>query len=57
MKNQKEVMKLSGELWNAILKLPKAELHPDDLNDLRFHIHAIQNILYAQAYIKEHGKL
>jgi hypothetical protein len=57
MDKQIKVKNLTCDLWNAILEIPKEDMHPDDLNDLRFHIHAIQNILYAQAYIKKHGKL
>lgn len=29
----------------------------DDLEDLRHHIHAIQNIIYTQLYIDKHGKV
>lgn len=34
------------ELWNAFLQLP--EMHPDDQNDFRYHIHALQNIILAR---------
>lgn len=51
------VLKKSSELFNALSEIPKEDFHPDDQNDLRFHIHAIQNIIYTQAFIKLHGKL
>lgn len=43
---EKEVLRLSGELWNQFIELPT--IHPDDNNDVRFHIHAIQNIVFAR---------
>lgn len=54
---QKDVINKAGELFNLIQTMDKKYFHPDDNNDLRFHIHAIQNILYAQLYIKENGKV
>lgn len=51
---QKKVLEKTAELWNEFLKIPKEELHDDDTNDVRFHIHAIQNILYTQLYKKKH---
>lgn len=41
-----KVLQLTGETWNAFTKLPI--IHPDDMNDIRYHIHAIQNIIYAR---------
>lgn len=54
---QKECLDKSAELWNLFIKIDKSELHPDDTDDFRFHIHALQNILYTQLYIKEKGKI
>lgn len=50
---QQECLKSTADLWNKILKMPSGDFHPDDLNDIRFHIHAIQSILYTQLYKKE----
>jgi len=49
---QHELLKLSADLWNEYLLIPDSEKHPDDTNDIRFHIHAIQNIMYTQLYKK-----
>lgn len=49
----KDSLKKSGELWNSILKI---DLCNDfDQKDILFHIHAIQNILYTNLYIKQNG--
>ncbi len=34
------------ELWNELVKLETQ--HQDDINELRFHIHAIQNAIAAR---------
>lgn len=49
---QEYVLSVSITLWNSFLNIPKEEIHPDDINDVRFHLHAIQNILYTQLYKK-----
>jgi len=49
---QNKVLQLSADLWNKYLDIPVDETHPDDKNDIRFHIHAIQNIMYTQLYKK-----
>lgn len=55
---QENCLKLTGDLWNELQSiLAIDDVHPDDMNDLRHHIHAIQNILYTQLYIKKHGQL
>lgn len=41
-----KVLDITAVLWNEYLKIPQA--HPDDLHDVRFHIHAIQNIIFAR---------
>lgn len=50
MDSQDKTLKISADLWNSFLEIPKDEIHPDDTNDIKFHIHAIQNILYTQKY-------
>lgn len=46
-----KVLDITSSLWNEFLKLPPA--HPDDQIDVKFHIHAIQNIIYArEPYLK-----
>jgi len=55
MSKQKEVLEMSAKLWNLFLEIPEEEKHSDDTNDFRFHIHAIQNILFAQEYKKKDG--
>ncbi len=57
MSKQDETLKITADLWNSFLKIPKEEMHPDDTNDIRFHIHAIQNILYTQKYMKLEYKI
>jgi hypothetical protein len=50
MSKQDKTLKISADLWNSFLEITKEEIHPDDTNDFRFHLHAIQNILYTQKY-------
>lgn len=52
MDSQDKVLDKSRELWDEFMNIPKNELHPDDTNDFRFHLHALQNIMYAQKYLK-----
>lgn len=56
MNKQKRALKNSVKLWQAVLKIPKSQMHPDDIQDIRFHIHAIQNILYTQQWFKFKNK-
>lgn len=51
----KEALSKSGELWNQLRLIDFN--NSDDINDVRHHIHAIQNIIYTNLYIKENGKL
>ncbi|MCY4781700.1 hypothetical protein ORI89_18765 [Sphingobacterium sp. UT-1RO-CII-1] len=54
---QEICLDITADLWNSMQTILIDDgLHPDDMNDLRHHIHAIQNILYTQLYIKKHGK-
>ena len=50
MKKQDIALKKSAELWNAFIDIPLTEMHSDDTNDFRHHLHALQNILYTQLY-------
>lgn len=34
------------DLWNALVKLP--DQHPDDIHEIRFHIHAIQHLIMSR---------
>ena len=54
---QKIALDKTAALWNSFCDIPTEEMHPDDNNDFKFHLHALQNLLYTQCYIKEHGKL
>jgi hypothetical protein len=51
---EQEVIDITADLWNKVSELPPA--HPDDINDLRFHINAIQNILYARVGMRVMGE-
>jgi hypothetical protein len=44
---EKEVLNASIELWSKFLDLPKE--HEDDNNDMRHHIHAIQNMILGRS--------
>lgn len=51
----KEELKLfekTGDLFIEYKKLP--ELHPDDLIDFKFHIHALQNIILSRQAFAEY---
>lgn len=55
---EKEVLNISADLWNSCLTLPIQ--HKDDIPDIRFHIHAIQNIILgrsAQRVLEEENKV
>jgi hypothetical protein len=53
MDQQHNALDKSRELWDEVMKIPQSEMHPDDIHDIRQHLHAIQNILYAQLYLKQ----
>lgn len=44
--NEKAILELTADVWNGFVDLEIQ--HPDDLNEVRFHIHALQNILLAR---------
>jgi len=37
-------------LWNSFLECDS--LHPDDVNDFRFHIHALQNLILSRPMMR-----
>lgn len=41
-----KALEATKEAWNAFLDLPV--IHPDDQDDFRHHIHALQNIILAR---------
>lgn len=43
---EKKVLNLTANLWNEFLQLET--IHPSDRPDVMFHIHAIQNIIFAR---------
>lgn len=45
--NEKKVMDITADLSNEFKKLP--QLHPDDIKDFNFHLHAIQNIILCRS--------
>ncbi len=42
-----EVLAKTSDVANSFYDLPS--MHPNDLNDFRFHINALQNIILARA--------
>lgn len=46
---EKEIIKATADLWNSFIKLPV--IHPDDNNDFRFHLHALQNMIFSRSAI------
>lgn len=53
MDQQDKTLQASAELWNEFMKINSNEMHPDDVNDFRHHLHALQNIIYTQKYKKQ----
>lgn len=52
---EKKAIAASAELWNAFMKLEK--YHPDDVQDVRFHIHAIQTIIMSREAVRNNPEL
>lgn len=48
---EKEVMEITVKLWNEFMQLE--EFHPDDINDFRFHLHSLQNIILMRSAYRE----
>jgi hypothetical protein len=51
MKPEDKTLGCLADAWNQFQAVENK--HPDDLNDFRFHIHALQNLLYAHKYKQE----
>jgi len=50
---QKQLADALGDIWNRFLKdIPESEKHPSDTADFQHAIHAAQNILFTQLYLK-----
>lgn len=43
---ERAVLNITADLWNAFLELKV--MHNDDQEDFRFHLHALQNIIYSR---------
>lgn len=41
------------EAWDGFLKLP--DLHPDDTEEFRHHIHALQHMIFARQALVEYN--
>ncbi len=52
IEQEKKVIEITVQLWSEFLKLP--EMHPDDCNEMRMHIHAIQEKIFAREGIRKH---
>lgn len=48
-----KVLEKTADLWNEFLKLEP--IHPADRPDVMFHLHAIQNIIFARSGQREYG--
>lgn len=53
-KQEKKALEISVDLWDQLCKLPI--MHDDDIHEFRFHIHAIQNSIYAREGIRKDPK-
>lgn len=51
MKPEDKTLSHLADAWNEFQSV--SNKHPDDLGDFRFHIHALQNLLYAHKYKQE----
>lgn len=50
---EKKVLKMTAELWNEFLAMPAAHCTKEDIADMRFHINAIQSMVYARPTVRE----
>jgi hypothetical protein len=51
---EEAAMKSAANLWNVLLKMEPE--HPDDIDDLRYHIHGIQNIIAARVGMRQFNR-
>lgn len=49
---EKSALDKTVELWNDLNALEV--FHIDDMHEVKFHIHAIQNIIMARGYMKKY---
>lgn len=54
IKDDNYILQLTAEVFNTFITLD--EVHPCDKKDITFHIHAIQNIMFARRYLKINAK-
>lgn len=52
---EEEVIEKAGAVADAFAALPP--IHPSDMNDVVFHVHAIQNIVLARAAYKKDDRV
>lgn len=52
---EKRIIEMTAELWNALLALP--EYHPNDMPENARDIHCIQNRVLSRAARRDHGML
>lgn len=50
MEEEKELLNLTGEIWNKYLDLPI--LHPNDQQEFMYHLHAIQRIIMSREFLR-----
>lgn len=48
---ENKIIDITSNLWSNIVDLPVQ--HPDDIQDFRFHIHAIQVMIFARKTLRE----
>lgn len=47
-----KICEMLGEVYNAFVKAPR--LHPGDVEEMAFHIHAMQNMVMSRSAIRSH---
>jgi hypothetical protein len=52
---EQAVLQKLAEVWNEFLKLEQC--HNDEVNDFRFHIHALQAMVLARPKIDQQWKI
>lgn len=56
--DEREVVRLAGDLWNHIVKaIPEGHARDKDLDELRAHIHEIQRAFMSQAAARAYPEL
>lgn len=44
---EKDVLDITVDIFNKFQIMP--QLHPDDLTDFKYHVHAIQNLILCRS--------